>query len=67
MSVEQKQEVNPGNMDASMDESWDKCAVTHSWFVSVYMCGGDMKINEKTLLEGHSVVLVPYNAEHVPR
>lgn len=26
-----------------------------------------MKINENTLLEGHKVVLVPYNAEHVPR
>ncbi|KAL7373079.1 hypothetical protein ABVT39_027111 [Epinephelus coioides] len=26
-----------------------------------------MKINENTLLEGHRVVLVPYNAEHVPR
>lgn len=26
-----------------------------------------MKINESTLLEGHRVVLVPYNAEHVPR
>ncbi|XP_067344640.1 N-acetyltransferase 9 isoform X1 [Channa argus] len=26
-----------------------------------------MKINENTLLEGHQVVLVPYNAEHVPR
>ncbi|XP_019726651.1 alpha/beta-tubulin-N-acetyltransferase 9 [Hippocampus comes] len=26
-----------------------------------------MKINENTLLEGQKVVLVPYNAEHVPR
>ncbi|XP_038592023.1 N-acetyltransferase 9 isoform X1 [Micropterus salmoides] len=26
-----------------------------------------MKINENTLLEGHKVVLVPYNADHVPR
>ncbi|XP_022598429.1 N-acetyltransferase 9 [Seriola dumerili] len=26
-----------------------------------------MKVNENTLLEGHRVVLVPYNAEHVPR
>lgn len=26
-----------------------------------------MKINENTLLEGHKVLLVPYNAEHVPR
>ncbi|XP_069576055.1 alpha/beta-tubulin-N-acetyltransferase 9 [Brachyistius frenatus] len=26
-----------------------------------------MKINENTLLEGHTVVLVPYNANHVPR
>ncbi|GAA6214490.1 N-acetyltransferase 9 isoform X2 [Lates japonicus] len=26
-----------------------------------------MKINENTLLEGHRVVLVPYNADHVPR
>ncbi|XP_041830842.1 N-acetyltransferase 9 [Melanotaenia boesemani] len=26
-----------------------------------------MKINDNTLLEGHKVVLVPYNAEHVPR
>ncbi|KAM9831769.1 alpha/beta-tubulin-N-acetyltransferase 9 [Neosynchiropus ocellatus] len=26
-----------------------------------------MKINENTLLEGHQVLLVPYNAEHVPR
>uniref|UniRef100_A0A1A7WYU8 Alpha/beta-tubulin-N-acetyltransferase 9 n=1 Tax=Iconisemion striatum TaxID=60296 RepID=A0A1A7WYU8_9TELE len=26
-----------------------------------------MKINENTLLEGHKVVLVPYNEEHVPR
>nr|XP_040033342.1 N-acetyltransferase 9 isoform X1 [Gasterosteus aculeatus aculeatus] len=26
-----------------------------------------MKINENTLLEGNKVVLVPYNAEHVPR
>ncbi|XP_026172053.1 alpha/beta-tubulin-N-acetyltransferase 9 [Mastacembelus armatus] len=26
-----------------------------------------MKINENTLLDGHKVVLVPYNAEHVPR
>ncbi|XP_057682928.1 N-acetyltransferase 9 [Corythoichthys intestinalis] len=26
-----------------------------------------MKINENTLLEGHKVVLVPYNSEHVPR
>ncbi|XP_031170956.1 N-acetyltransferase 9 [Sander lucioperca] len=26
-----------------------------------------MKINENTLLEGHNAVLVPYNAEHVPR
>lgn len=26
-----------------------------------------MKINENTLLEGHEVLLVPYNAEHVPR
>ncbi|KAM9716934.1 alpha/beta-tubulin-N-acetyltransferase 9 [Menidia menidia] len=26
-----------------------------------------MKINENTLLEGHRVALVPYNAEHVPR
>ncbi|KAF6718137.1 N-acetyltransferase 9 [Oryzias melastigma] len=26
-----------------------------------------MKINENTLLEGQRVVLVPYNAEHVPR
>lgn len=26
-----------------------------------------MRINENTLLEGHKVVLVPYNAEHVPR
>ncbi|XP_008312531.1 alpha/beta-tubulin-N-acetyltransferase 9 [Cynoglossus semilaevis] len=26
-----------------------------------------MKINENTLLEGHRVVLVPYNAQHVPR
>ncbi|KAF3853814.1 N-acetyltransferase 9 [Gymnodraco acuticeps] len=26
-----------------------------------------MKINENTLLEGKQVVLVPYNAEHVPR
>ncbi|XP_037611706.1 N-acetyltransferase 9 [Sebastes umbrosus] len=26
-----------------------------------------MKINENTLLEGTRVVLVPYNAEHVPR
>ncbi|AWP17972.1 putative N-acetyltransferase 9 [Scophthalmus maximus] len=26
-----------------------------------------MKINENTLLEGHAVVLVPYNENHVPR
>ncbi|KAM8837041.1 alpha/beta-tubulin-N-acetyltransferase 9 isoform 2-T2 [Spinachia spinachia] len=26
-----------------------------------------MRINENTLLEGNTVVLVPYNAEHVPR
>lgn len=26
-----------------------------------------MKINENTLLEGRRVVLVPYNADHVPR
>nr|XP_057923062.1 N-acetyltransferase 9 [Doryrhamphus excisus]XP_057923063.1 N-acetyltransferase 9 [Doryrhamphus excisus] len=26
-----------------------------------------MKINENTLLEGHQVILVPYNIEHVPR
>lgn len=26
-----------------------------------------MKINENTLLEGQTVVLVPYNADHVPR
>ncbi|XP_071319167.1 alpha/beta-tubulin-N-acetyltransferase 9 [Trachinotus anak] len=26
-----------------------------------------MKVNENTSLEGHRVVLVPYNAEHVPR
>ncbi|XP_061120816.1 N-acetyltransferase 9 [Syngnathus typhle] len=26
-----------------------------------------MKINANTLLEGHKVMLVPYNAEHVPR
>ncbi|XP_041818798.1 N-acetyltransferase 9 [Chelmon rostratus] len=26
-----------------------------------------MKVNENTLLEGHKVVLVPYNADHVPR
>lgn len=26
-----------------------------------------MKINENTLLEGHKVVLVPYNTDHVPR
>lgn len=26
-----------------------------------------MRINEDTLLEGSKVVLVPYNAEHVPR
>lgn len=26
-----------------------------------------MKINENTLLEGHKVVLVPYNTQHVPR
>ncbi|XP_044193446.1 N-acetyltransferase 9 [Thunnus albacares] len=26
-----------------------------------------MRINENTLLEGHKVVLVPYNTEHVPR
>ncbi|XP_068439472.1 alpha/beta-tubulin-N-acetyltransferase 9 [Clinocottus analis] len=26
-----------------------------------------MKINENTLLEGNKVVLVPYNAKHVPR
>ncbi|KAM4623812.1 alpha/beta-tubulin-N-acetyltransferase 9 [Polymixia lowei] len=26
-----------------------------------------MRINENTLLEGENVVLVPYNAEHVPR
>ncbi|KAL2101792.1 hypothetical protein ACEWY4_003553 [Coilia grayii] len=26
-----------------------------------------MRINENTLLEGKNVVLVPYNAEHVPR
>ncbi|XP_054899135.1 N-acetyltransferase 9 [Poeciliopsis prolifica] len=26
-----------------------------------------MKINENTLLEGHTVFLVPYNEEHVPR
>ncbi|XP_040923387.1 N-acetyltransferase 9 [Toxotes jaculatrix] len=26
-----------------------------------------MKVNENTLLEGHRVVLVPYNADHVPR
>lgn len=26
-----------------------------------------MKINENTLLEGHRVVLVPYNVNHVPR
>lgn len=26
-----------------------------------------MKINENTLLEGHGVVLVPYNVNHVPR
>nr|XP_015818326.2 N-acetyltransferase 9 [Nothobranchius furzeri] len=26
-----------------------------------------MKVNENTLLEGHKVVLVPYNEEHVPR
>ncbi|KAE8284013.1 N-acetyltransferase 9 [Larimichthys crocea] len=28
---------------------------------------GIMKINENTLLEGHRVLLVPYNADHVPR
>ncbi|KAG7222281.1 hypothetical protein INR49_027285 [Caranx melampygus] len=27
----------------------------------------EQEINENTLLEGHTVVLVPYNAEHVPR
>lgn len=26
-----------------------------------------MRINEDTLLEGGKVVLVPYNADHVPR
>ncbi|XP_026207663.1 N-acetyltransferase 9 [Anabas testudineus] len=26
-----------------------------------------MRINDNTLMEGHQVVLVPYNAEHVPR
>lgn len=32
-----------------------------------YYAIGIMKINENTLLEGHKVVLVPYNANHVPR
>ncbi|XP_071756786.1 alpha/beta-tubulin-N-acetyltransferase 9 [Centroberyx gerrardi] len=31
------------------------------------MLFGIMRINENTLLEGEKVVLVPYNADHVPR
>lgn len=38
----------------------------HGQFVSPPLVS-IMKINENTLLEGHKVVLVPYNEEHVPR